>query len=628
MSPSQSLGQRDFYRSPGSRLPMDGSSDAARLNGDAGRAGASVDALPRWPRTQRPLRIAMLGWARLSSQGKEGSGYNLSKSELARGLTMSGHHVVYLQSGMSFRLPILGGGRAPRIEHRETWAGIACYDLINAPNVSPSAMNFRNVREEIRSDRTTKLVLAWLRDMRAQVVHIHSLEGYGLDLIGAIEAAGIPVVVTPHNYWFVCPQVDLLYREAEVCLDYDGGRRCEGCLPGQDLRKYRRQRATGQTLERLLGLYPADVVRKAAYGIKPLLRSLLRGRLTRGYTPPMLNPEGLPDPEIALGFDVERAPVTDGTIIHDAVCDAGEQPRDYARAAWDTNEKVLANKVVHLKVVNDYGRRRAAGVEALSKASLVTPPSDYLRKVHVAMGVPEERTRWVRLGQPHFDQINRRTRRSPFYDVSPWNPATATTPLRFGFFGTTRPNKGLEVLTRAIPLLRPEVRQRCQFTIRALGFERGFKKRLSRFPEVCVWPGTGYDLLQLIGSTGDYDVGILPHIWLENSPLVLLENFHAGKFVICSRLGGPVDWVRDEQNGLLVAGGDEHALAHAITRLVTGEVRIPSPRQIHRLTTLQSYPGHVQEIESIYHEVLGRRTSASPDVVVPGPAAAMAASRS
>lgn len=573
-------------------------------------AGSTSPRVVSWPKTKHPLRIAMLGWARLSSQGKEGSGYNLSKSDLARGLVLSGHSVCHLQSGMSYRLPVIGGSglRArPRIVHREDWAGIRCFDLRNSPNISPAAMNFLNMAEEMSSPETTRLVLEWLKAERVQVVHMHSQEGYGLDLIGAIEDAGIPVVATLHNYWFVCPQVDLLHHEREVCLDYDGGRRCSGCLPSAPAEKYKRQRAFGQSLEWLFGLYPADVIRKMAYGVKPAARSLLRGRVIRKFTPGPLNPERLPDPELALGFDVDHGTVTDGTILHDAVPDQFEQPRDYIRTTADANERVLANREVHLRVLNEYGQRRSAGVAALNRASLVIPPSDFLRKVHVSMGVEEDRTRWVRLGQPHFDQINRRVRRSPFYDTCPWSPETAGSPLRFGFFGTTRPNKGLEVLTRAIPLLEKNIRQRCQFTIRAQGFERGFKKRLSKFPEVCIWPGSGYDLLQLIGSTGDYDVGILPHIWMENSPLVLLENFHAGKFVICSRLGGPVDWVKDGVNGLFFPGGDEQALARCITRLVTGEVALPTPRQIHRATTLQSYPAHIAELESIYREVLGSR---------------------
>lgn len=565
-----------------------------------------------WAKSDRPLKIALIGWARLSSQEREGSGYNLNKSELARGLVLSGHSVAYLAAGMTNRLgPTLSAG-SPRIVLRERWGGIECFELRNSPNAAPAAFNFTNMATEIAEPVSTGMVVAWLKSVGAQVAHVHSQEGYALDLIPTIEAAGIPVVVTPHNYWFVCPQVDLLHHERTVCIDYDGGRRCEGCLPARDVRSLRTTRAWGQSLEYLLGLYPADVIRKMAYGVKPTLKAMVRGQLVRKWAEPMLKPEALNDPELALGFEsVKRDERRGTTIYHHPPIYKEDQPRDYARAEWGTNERVLSGGAAHRVSLTVYGRRREAGVSALAAASMVTPPSDYLRKVHVAMGVPEEKTRWVRLGQPHFDQINRRARRSPFYGVRPWDPKSATRPLRFAFFGTTRPNKGLEVLTRAIPLLSQSVRERCQFIVRAQGYEFGFRKRLAVFPEVSVHGG--YDLYELISSAGTYDVGILSHIWLENSPLVLLENFHAGKMVICSRLGGPVDWIKTPEehpsgyNGLFFAGGDEHMLAAQITKLVTGEVAIPSPQEIHDRTTLVSYPAHVREVEGIYQGLVASR---------------------
>lgn len=579
------------------------SEHAASNQGGLGRAPA-----PGWARTERPLSIALLGWARPALQMREGSGYNLNKSELARGLAMSGHRVFTLASGMVHRFV-----QGPRIVRRETWAGVECFELRNSPNLAPAAFNFSNMDNEIASPATTRLVLEWLDSVGAQVVHIHSLEGYGLDLIGAVEASGRPVIVTPHNYWYVCPQVDLLYKERGVCVDYDGGRKCESCMPAVSVASSRRMKAAGQTLDSVIGPQATDGIRKFIYGLKPGVKSVIRGRPEPWPLDPQewTGPHTLADPETPQGFrtDGPNAPV--GETLHDFELDPSEQPKDYERAPLDQNERVLSGRDRHLVVLNTYGRRRRAGVEALSRASLITPPSDYVRRVHVAMGVPEEKTRWVRLGQPHFDQINRRARRSPFYDVSPWDPKTATRPLRFGFLGTTRPNKGLEVLTRAIPLLAPRVRQRCVFVIRALGLDRGFRRRLSRFPEVSVWGG--YDTVQLIAAAGEYDVGVLPHIWLENSPLVLLENFHAGKLVICSRLGGPVDWVKDpadhptDYTGLLFPGGDERALAGAITRIVEGEVAVPSPRAIHERVTLRSYPDHVAEVESIYRELLDKR---------------------
>lgn len=590
--------------------------------------------VPGWPAAADPLRVALIGWAQLSLQGREGSGYNLSASELATGLAMSGHRVSYLSSGMRYSLR-----PGPFIRSVQTWRGIECFDLVNSPNLSPAACNFRNMTAEIASPSQTRIIVSWLDQVQAQIVHIHSLEGYSLDLIRAIRQTNRPVVATLHNYWMVCPQVDLLHEEVRVCDDYNGGRRCEGCLKSDRpaARKFRRR--FGQSLRAMAGPQMAEFVRRtvdtAMYRVK-----MFKDGPEEAHELP------LPDPESALGFNVNAQDDHDGRIEHNLKLEKHEKPKLLGRAPWDQNETFLAADH-HLTILenNIYGRRRAAGIEALNEASLVTPPSDFLRRVHVAMGVDESRTRTVRLGQPHFDQINRRARRSPYYNTRPWDAGRSTRPLRFGFFGTTRHNKGLDILIRAIPLLEKNVRQRSQFLIRAAGWDWPFRKRVSQFPEVQF--AGGYDLMQFIGAWGEYDVGILPHIWFENSPLVMLEHLHGGKLVVSSRLGGPAEWLKEppsqnrarqetasppfpsdpsrastskevspspsqspsdlSYNGLMFPAGDPEKLARCITRLVSGEVTIPSPREIHAATPiLQSYPGHVSEVASIYSELLGR----------------------
>src|SRR5690606_32157931 len=109
----------------------------------------------------------------------------------------------------------------------------------------------------------------------------------------------------------------------------------------------------------------------------------------------------------------------------------------------------------------------------------------------------------------------------------------ATRPLRIAYLGTLRPSKGVDVLTRAIPLLDKSVRQRCQILVRAQGWDYPYRRRMAKYPEVSFLGG--YDVAQLIAAGGEYDVGLLPHVWFENAPLVLLEHLHAGKFVISSR---------------------------------------------------------------------------------------------
>jgi len=569
-----------------------------------------------WRVTDRPLTIAVLGWARLSMQAREGSGYNLSASELAAGLVLSGHRVAYLRSGMEYSIV-----KTPCVRMHEWWRGVACFDFFNSRNVAPASSNFKNMAREMSSPDDARVVLKWLDLIEAQVVHVHSLEGYGLDLIGAIRDSGRAVVVTPHNYWYACPQVDLLHEELRVCEDYEGGAKCVGCLPlAPESERARSRRGAEQAMHRALGPVLAGWARQ----VFEYAKYRLKGGKAPKRGPNLLNGEPVAeapqmDPEAALGFD-SGGPGHSGEIDHGLKLVAGEKLAEIGSASLDQNERFLRADH-HLKVVNQYGARRVAGIQALNRASLVTPPSRFLLDVMKTMGMSPEIGRHVRLGQPHFDQLHRKTQRSPYYSVRPWDAATSTRPIRFGFMGTTRNNKGLEVLARAIPLLDVEVRQRSHFLIRAAGYDWTFRKRLSVYPEVSFLGG--YDGLQLISTMDEFDVGILPHIWFENSPLVLLEFLHAGKFVISSRLGGPPEWINEPGglgsglgsglglelglglgNGLLFSAGEASALAACITRVVRGEVTIPSAAEVHAVSELRSYPEHVAEFEEIYRALV------------------------
>ncbi|HEY3346080.1 MAG TPA: glycosyltransferase, partial [Nitrospirota bacterium] len=44
-----------------------------------------------------------------------------------------------------------------------------------------------------------------LDEFRPDIVHIHHLMGLSGGIVAAAKDAGIPVVVTLHDYWFICP---------------------------------------------------------------------------------------------------------------------------------------------------------------------------------------------------------------------------------------------------------------------------------------------------------------------------------------------------------------------------------------------------------------------------------------
>ena len=68
---------------------------------------------------------------------------------------------------------------------------------------------------------------------------------------------------------------------------------------------------------------------------------------------------------------------------------------------------------------------------------------------------------------------------------------------------------------------------------------------------------------------GSVDWVVLPSIWWENAPLVLLEAQAAGVPVICSGIGGMAEMVEHGRTGLHVPPGDPRALADAMRAAAT-----------------------------------------------------------
>ena len=65
-----------------------------------------------------------------------------------------------------------------------------------------------------------------------------------------------------------------------------------------------------------------------------------------------------------------------------------------------------------------------------------------------------------------------------------------------------------------------------------------------------------------------YDALVVPSVWLETGPLVVLEAQTAGLFVLGSRLGGVAELVNERDGGELVEAGNVVAWSKAIEGLV------------------------------------------------------------
>jgi glycosyltransferase involved in cell wall biosynthesis len=107
---------------------------------------------------------------------------------------------------------------------------------------------------------------------------------------------------------------------------------------------------------------------------------------------------------------------------------------------------------------------------------------------------------------------------------------------------------------------------------------------------------------EIAGLLAEARALVMPSIWYENQPMVILEAFAAGVPVIGSRLGGIPELVADGSRGLLVEAGNATELAAAIARFDRdADLAAAMGRAGHHYVTRHhSAAAHVAAVTHIY----------------------------
>ena len=197
---------------------------------------------------------------------------------------------------------------------------------------------------------------------------------------------------------------------------------------------------------------------------------------------------------------------------------------------------------------------------AVREADRLIAVSPTLRDDMIGRGLSPERIVYVPNGVP---VANNSLERRPPPDM--WTLGTVV---------LFRPRKGTEVLLEALAALRSrgvKVRLRAVGVFETVAYEtsvRGLAERL----------GLG-DAIDWIGFTrgvnselAKMDLFVLPSLFGEGLPMVVLEAMAAGLPVVASRVEGVPNAVAHRQTGLLVEPASVSQLARAIEEIVSGHV--------------------------------------------------------
>ena len=232
-------------------------------------------------------------------------------------------------------------------------------------------------------------------------------------------------------------------------------------------------------------------------------------------------------------------------------------------------------------------------LETLNRADAVVCRSQFLRAAFVEAGVDTERIVLSRQGRDFPNLTPALLEKSPSVN------------LRIGYLGQIAPHKGVHVLLVAARRLAGAL-----LTVRVYGDLAAFKDYAAGLRRLIAADGR----LELAGPCRpedldqvlrDIDVLVVPSLWYENSPNVILEAFAHNTPVIASNHGGLPELVRDGVNGLLFTPGDDLDLGRQLQRLLDEPDLLPRLRL--GIAPVRSMAEEIGALEELYQSVRAKR---------------------
>lgn len=507
------------------------------------------------------MRIALVNWSPIWD-GAQGGGGGIGGyvQALAFELMRAGHEVHHISSGRSYTS--LDAQPSVRVSN---WLRVRCHEIVDSPVPAPSLDAFAVPEREAASPQLERCFLAVLGQIRPDVLHVHSLEGLSA---GCLSRAGsvCPTLFSIHNHHTLCPQVYLLQRHVEPCLDAQGGATCASCV-------------AAKSFEEVVGsrVSPAQET--------PGLIQRVRGRFASADAPkPGSGPER----------DLQTTPSTLRLLS-----EVEAEPEPTTRHALP----VLAEHEPEPDLATPHGRRRSAMVAALNACDAVHAVSPFVADLYAKRGVSPQSMRVEPIGT-RMTRIAGKLRELCF--APPRFADDPSRPIRIVFFGSAHFAKGLHVFGEALALLSPDQLARLEVTVQAADIERvawQFQRLQPRLGKLTL--GGGYNEHDIPWLLGGKDVGVVPSLWWDNGPQTVLELQACGVPVIGARAGGISSMVRDGVDGRLFDASQPESLA-GVLREILAEPRLLD-RYRDGVEPPASIESHAETMAAWYRELIERR---------------------
>jgi len=115
------------------------------------------------------------------------------------------------------------------------WNGVAD-EIYEGVQVKRIQLNWTKADDPNQALYYSEAVKEWINGLLEtesfDVVHVLSAYSLGIGLMESVCTAGIPLILTLMDFWFICPSVQLLRGNGELCDGRTTALQCQTCLMG------------------------------------------------------------------------------------------------------------------------------------------------------------------------------------------------------------------------------------------------------------------------------------------------------------------------------------------------------------------------------------------------------------
>lgn len=168
------------------------------------------------------MNICYYNWATITENKIRGGGVDIYQRNIINNIALKDGNVFFISSGLSYSPPFKKSFFIKKNNF---------ITIYNSKTIAPAMFSFGSQEQNQEEDTENTFIEALTTLGHIDIIHFNNLEGIPVHILKKIKEkfAHIKIIFSMHNYYALCPQVDLFFADTENCTDFENGLRCLHC---------------------------------------------------------------------------------------------------------------------------------------------------------------------------------------------------------------------------------------------------------------------------------------------------------------------------------------------------------------------------------------------------------------